>query len=43
MNLSFPAAEHPAAQPVLVTLDSSPPASLPRGIKWQPAAEWLLG
>lgn len=37
------AVEHPAAQPVLVTLDSSPPASLPPGIHWQPAAAWLLG
>ena len=37
------AEEHPKAKALLVTLDSLPPASLPRGVKWQAATDWLLG
>ena len=37
------AALHPAATPLLLTLDfSPPPAPLPAGLHWQPAAAWLL-
>lgn len=37
-------ADHPGAIPVLLTLDSIPPrAPLPRGVRWQASADWLLG
>lgn len=36
--------EHPGAKPLLITLDSQPPAeALPAAIRWQPAIAWLLG
>jgi len=36
--------EFPNAKPLLITLDSTPPApSLPKPIKWMSAAAWLLG
>ncbi|MBL9114481.1 MAG: ATP-binding protein [Verrucomicrobiaceae bacterium] len=34
---------HPQATPLLLSMDASPPASLPSGIHWQSAAAWLLG
>lgn len=41
--LEAAAAEHPDAQPLLITLDAHPPARpLPANIVWQSAAEWLL-
>ena len=34
---------HPSAHAWLVTMDATPPARrLPRGIRWAPAAQWLL-
>ena len=34
---------HPAARPMLVTLDGAPPpAEVPDGVIWWPAARWLL-
>ncbi|MGI9179577.1 MAG: ATP-binding protein [Longimicrobiaceae bacterium] len=37
------AREHRAARPLLITLDSTPPArELPPPLEWQPAARWLL-
>lgn len=42
-GLEAGAAAHPKARPFLVTLDASPPTrSLPRGLTWAPAAQWLL-
>jgi len=35
--------EHPGAMPLLISMDTPPPASLPPGIRWQSAAAWLLG
>jgi predicted AAA+ superfamily ATPase len=36
--------EFPDALPVLLTLDSAPPGfELPAPLRWQAAAEWLLG
>ena len=40
--LESAAAMHPDAVAVLVTLDPSPPRSLPARLQWQPAAQWLL-
>jgi predicted AAA+ superfamily ATPase len=38
------AALHPEASALLVTLDASPPTrKMPKGCRWMPAAEWLLG
>ena len=37
------AAAHPGATPLLVTLDSLPPAqALPKPLQWRPATQWLL-
>ncbi|MEW5735867.1 MAG: ATP-binding protein [Thermodesulfobacteriota bacterium] len=42
--LAEAAKEMPEAEPVLLTLDSVPPNfDLPEPLKWQAAAEWLLG
>ncbi len=42
--LTAAAKEHPRATPVLLTLESIPPAAeLPARVRWVPAAEWLLG
>ncbi len=42
--LAAAAREFPEASPVLLTLDSVPPNfDLPEPLKWQAAAEWLLG
>jgi predicted AAA+ superfamily ATPase len=41
--LAAGAREHPGAKPLLITLDSTPPArELPAPLEWQPAARWLL-
>lgn len=41
--LSCAADAYPEAQATLVTLDDSPPArDLPNGVRWAPAASWLL-
>lgn len=41
--LAASAREHRAARPLLITLDSTPPArELPPPLEWQPAARWLL-
>ena len=37
------ASEFPEAAPMLLTLDSMPPPTLPEPIRWRPAADWLLG
>jgi uncharacterized protein len=34
--------EHPAASALFLTLDATPPPALPSGVRWQPAARWLL-
>ncbi len=37
------AAAYPGATPLLITLDSLPPAQvLPKPLRWRPAAQWLL-
>ncbi|MEX2610328.1 MAG: ATP-binding protein [Gemmatimonadota bacterium] len=37
------AGTHPDAEAVLITLDPAPPPhDLPRGLRWSPAARWLL-
>ncbi len=42
--LEAAAKEHPRATPVLLTLESIPPAvEMPGRVKWVTAAEWLLG
>lgn len=36
--------EHPRAEPLLLTLDPTPPRpELPAPLRWQPASAWLLG
>ncbi len=40
--LESAASMHPDADAVLVTLDPSPPRSLPGRLQWQPAAQWLF-
>jgi len=41
--LEAAAAEHGGARAWLVTMDATPPTRpLPRGIRWAPAARWLL-
>jgi len=37
------ASEFPEAAPMLLTLDSMPPPTLPEPIRWRAAADWLLG
>lgn len=41
--LELAARAEPRARALLLTLDATPPRGLPRGIEWQPAAQWLLG
>ncbi len=42
--LAEAALHYPAATPLLLTLESLPPAvTLPPNLRWQPAASWLLG
>jgi predicted AAA+ superfamily ATPase len=41
--LQAAASEHPEARAWLVTMDNRPPTrSLPKGLRWSPAARWLL-
>jgi uncharacterized protein len=40
--LESASAVHADADAILVTLDPSPPRALPHGLRWQPAAQWLL-
>jgi hypothetical protein len=35
-------AEHPGASALFLTLDAVPPPALPAGVRWMPAARWLL-
>lgn len=35
-------AAHPSARALLVTMDPSAPARLPKGVSWVPASKWLL-
>lgn len=41
-SLLSAAKEHREARPLLLTLDSTPPAVLPNEVEWWPAARWLL-
>jgi predicted AAA+ superfamily ATPase len=34
--------EHPTAGALFLTLDATPPPALPAGVRWMPAARWLL-
>lgn len=36
-------ATHPEATALLLSMDASPPAPLPPGVRWQSAVAWLLG
>lgn len=36
-------AEHPHAEPLLLSADLIPPSAIPASIPWQSAASWLLG
>lgn len=34
--------DHPSARALLLTMDHTAPSSLPKGVNWMPASEWLL-